>query len=157
MVPSPKTTLFHDNADFGALPPSAARSSNHHFLNNKSVVCRLWYPRPPNKHLAKQPLRDPFESRPRPGTKGNCGTRSGGKLESMFCCWSALCRFPTKVGPGTVSNGSGSKTDKQINQIWHRRPTIKPFRDQCPLDPPNQNTPTNPSLINASPKAGRAY
>ena len=54
-----KTTLYEEHTGLLALPPSAAKRINQHFL--QTVVFWPWYPRLPKKHLANKPLRDPSE------------------------------------------------------------------------------------------------
>jgi hypothetical protein len=53
-----KFTHFQEQSVCLALPPSAARPNNFYFLENVCLLASV--PQASNKHLAKQPLRDPF-------------------------------------------------------------------------------------------------
>jgi hypothetical protein len=56
-----KATHFQETSGFVALPPTAARPTNHSFPENECFF-GPWYPRPPKNHLANEPLRDLFLS-----------------------------------------------------------------------------------------------
>ncbi len=113
-VPRPKNHTFPRNEWFFG-PVAFGGRAQKTAVSGKCVVVWPWYPRPPKKHLAKKPLRDPFgdfyplqysrPGLPEPGSTvvyKNCGESLGFSSTTVLPGPGRLgreCRSGCKSGP----------------------------------------------------------
>ena len=125
------STRFLKTTGLLALPPPAARPTQHYRLENVWLV-GLGHSKPPQTHLAVKQSRVFWDCHQTTVCLNLCGL-----LRPGFLFWPVLGRFLDKVGPGTATHGSGLKHATHIDEDQPRRPNLMSFRYRFLVGPNN--------------------